>query len=198
MALRKAILRSSLALAAFGMASGANAATFIVDAAANSSSGGTPLASIFLNAGDSFTVSSSLNDLWNAGSLPRWSDGNGLVGPRFASALDDSGEAPGTQIGQLFTPLWTQNGHTSAYGSLVGEIGGVYQTLGANFSGPAWGTGTLNLSYWDSNSGDNTGSIAFAIGAVPEPATWLSMILGFGLVGGALRRRRQQGAARFA
>lgn len=31
-------------------------------------------------------------------------------------------------------------------------------------------------------------------GAVPEPATWAMMISGFGLVGGTLRRARQQGA----
>jgi hypothetical protein len=34
-------------------------------------------------------------------------------------------------------------------------------------------------------------------GAVPEPATWLSMILGFGMLGGVIRRR-QQTAVRFA
>lgn len=27
-------------------------------------------------------------------------------------------------------------------------------------------------------------------GAVPEPATWAMMIVGFGMVGGVLRRRR--------
>lgn len=31
-------------------------------------------------------------------------------------------------------------------------------------------------------------------GAVPEPATWAMLILGFGVVGGALRRRRSTGA----
>lgn len=29
-------------------------------------------------------------------------------------------------------------------------------------------------------------------GAVPEPATWATMILGFGLIGGAMRRRQRQ------
>jgi hypothetical protein len=29
-----------------------------------------------------------------------------------------------------------------------------------------------------------------ATGAVPEPATWAMMIMGFGLVGGAMRRRQ--------
>jgi hypothetical protein len=36
------------------------------------------------------------------------------------------------------------------------------------------------------------------IGAVPEPATWAMMIFGFGLVGGAMRRRKQQITVRFA
>lgn len=35
-------------------------------------------------------------------------------------------------------------------------------------------------------------------GAVPEPATWAMLILGFGLVGGALRRRTATGALAFA
>lgn len=36
-------------------------------------------------------------------------------------------------------------------------------------------------------------------GAVPEPATWAMMILGFGMIGGAMRRRsRQEAKVRFA
>lgn len=34
--------------------------------------------------------------------------------------------------------------------------------------------------------------------AVPEPATWMMMILGVGAIGGALRRRRQQAKVTFA
>ena len=74
--------------------------------------------------------------------------------------------------------------------------------LGTSFSGAAWGTGTLNLYYWDSNFGDNTGSITANVvkggvkgGAVPEPATWALMIGGFGLAGAALRRRRATATA---
>ena len=37
-----------------------------------------------------------------------------------------------------------------------------------------------------------------SVGAVPEPATWAMMIVGFGLVGGALRRRRPQLSAALA
>jgi hypothetical protein len=48
---------------------------------------------------------------------------------------------------------------------------------------------------------DNGGGIALSIlpvgqeGAVPEPASWATMIAGFGMIGGALRRRRTALAA---
>ncbi|MGR6331208.1 NF038122 family metalloprotease [Sphingomonas sp. XXL09] len=37
-----------------------------------------------------------------------------------------------------------------------------------------------------------------AAAAVPEPAVWLQMILGFGVIGGAMRYRRRRTAVRFA
>lgn len=40
--------------------------------------------------------------------------------------------------------------------------------------------------------GDGGGSSVSIAPAVPEPATWLMMILGFGLLGSALRRRRNR------
>jgi hypothetical protein len=55
------------AVAALTIAAPAAAQTFVVDAQANSSSGGTGLASIVLIAGQTFTVSSSTDDLWSAG-----------------------------------------------------------------------------------------------------------------------------------
>ena len=39
------------------------------------------------------------------------------------------------------------------------------------------------------------GTVSFAGGAVPEPATWALMITGFGLAGATLRRRREQALA---
>ncbi len=42
-------------------------------------------------------------------------------------------------------------------------------------------------------------SVAAANGAVPEPATWAMMIVGFGAIGGTLRRRQNVAArVRFA
>lgn len=172
----------------------ANAATtIIVQAQANSSSGGVGKATGFtFTIGQALKITSSVNDLWRAGALPRFSDGSGLIGDRFATADDDSGEPLGSLIGINFGQ-WTQNGFSAPFGSLVGRYAdGTYQLFGANFNGAAAGSGALELFYWDSNSVDNSGEIAFSLAAVPEPTTWAMMILGFGVIGGAMRRRRAQ------
>lgn len=178
-----------LASAALLVTVPANAATFVVDAFDNSVSGGTGLSTISLTAGQIFTVTSSTDDLWSAGALPRFSDANGLIADRFATATDDSGQAIGTQIGRDFGSF-NAFGLSAAFGSLVGNINGNYQVIGADFSGAAWDTGTLELFYWDSNRRDNFGDISFEVNAVPEPATWAFMIFGFGAIGSAMRRRK--------
>jgi hypothetical protein len=187
MTFRTLVVAAAVAVAAVA-APAANAAIFTVNALSNSSSGGTGLASLSVNAGSRYTVSASLTDLWSAGALPRWSNANGLTGNTFATGTDESGEPAGTLIGADFG-LHSQAGLSAPFGSLVGEIGGVYQLLGASFNGPAWGTGTLNLYYWDSNNGDNSGTIDVNVSAVPEPQTWVMLIVGFGLVGVSARRR---------
>lgn len=168
-------------------------AVYVVDARANSVTGGAGVSTHTVAAGGALTVSSDTDDLWSAGALPRFSDANGLTGDRLATALDDSGQPAGTLIGQDFG-LWTFNGLTAPFGALVGEIGGVYQLLGANFSGSAWGDGALRLFYWDANNEDNNGSIAFDVSTglspIPEPAAWAMLVAGFGLVGAALRSNR--------
>ena len=179
----------ALAAGLAASASAAHAAVFVVGAFDNSSSGGVGLDSISLVVGQLFDVSADPNDLWSAGALPRYSDADGLTGDRFATAADDSGQPVGTRIGADFG-LWTQNGLSAPFGTLVGELGGVFQPLGTNFHGAAWGTGTLHLFYWDSNFADNFGTISATISAVPEPAEWALMVLGFGAAGALLRGRR--------
>lgn len=198
----KYLVAGALSLAA---AVPASAATFVVDAEDHSinSGAGTGLATgLIFNLGDLLAVSSSINDLWSAGALPRYSDGSGLVGDRFATAADDSGQLIGTQIGTNFG-LVEILGFSAPFGSLVGRYDdGTFQLFGANFSGAAAGSGQLSLFYWDTFTADNTGDITFEVGplgrdagAVPEPATWAMLLVGFGLAGGALRRRAQ-GTAR--
>ena len=184
-------------LAGLGTGS-ARAVTIDVFAQANSSSGGTgALTTVFLTLGQGFTVSAGLDDLWSAGDLPRWSNADGLTGDRFATGADESGAAPGTQIGADYG-TWSQFGFDAPYGSLVGQIGGgAFFLVGRNFSGTANAAGQLALYYWDSNNGDNSGSIAATISASAVPGP----IVGAGLpglvmaLGGLIAWRRRRMAA---
>jgi hypothetical protein len=60
----------------------------------------------------------------------------------------------------------------------------------------AAGQYTLNILGTNSGAGSLGGSIT--ISAVPEPATWALMLLGFGGMGFALRRGRKQGIMQLA
>jgi hypothetical protein len=43
-----------------------------------------------------------------------------------------------------------------------------------------------------------TGNLTFQVVAVPEPATWTMLVLGFGAVGFVMRRRRRPTMAQLA
>lgn len=187
-------------------AGGASATAVVVDATANSSVGGVGKdTGVTLVAGEHLNVQVAPTDLWSAGSLPRWADADGMVKTIFATGSDESGFPAGTQIGAAF-PMLTLGSFTAPYASLVGRIGTVYQLLGVDFDGTAWGSGGLSLYFWDENAGDNVGSVTAQVvhyssvevdnpgGGVPEPATWALMLAGFGLAGVSLRHRRRAAA----
>lgn len=118
--------------------------------------------------------------------------------------------APGVQALQSNTLITVTNvgtGQTASYNpffpgndNYVDAVAGVYQNsarlnfnflLGAGFTPNVDSTYSVIL-----NSNGNSLTVfarlgAGATGAVPEPATWAMMILGFGLVGFALRRREK-------
>ena len=187
----KTLTAAAVALALAGAAQ----ASTVVNVDALSDAIGTPGATTTLTAGETFEITASPLDLWSAGADLRTSNANGLTGPIFAVAGDDSGKAPGTQIGQDFG-TWTDSasGSSFAFGELVGSIdGGSYFAVGTHYTGTTPTGGTLSLIYWDSFYGDNSGSIAATVSAVPEPGSLALMLAGLGIVGGLARRRASRG-----
>ena len=113
-----------------------------------------------------------------------------------------------TQLGS-----WEVTGSSAWSPTLVtiSGISGVHLQAGAEYAllvsslGNEWGTwfdnsaGALGLGEWDA-SGYVDGvvgayEILGVVTAVPEPATWAMMIIGFGVVGTVVRRRRSSAGA---
>jgi PEP-CTERM motif len=175
--------------AALLLAGAAHASTVVtVDALADSWNSGTGTGldtGIALTSGESFTVAVAADDLWSAGALPRWSNANGLTATTFATGSDESGQPAGTQIGADFGLV-----DGFSFGELVGQIdNGAFFAVGTDFNGTANATGTLKLFYWDTFTGDNSGSVAATVSVVPEPGSLALVLAGLGIVGGLSRRR---------
>jgi len=94
----------------------------------------------------------------------------------FTSAMLSGGSIMGS-IDLLATGLLFNNDLFESYGL-------------ANLSLGA-GTYTLTVGGTRGLTGAFGGNVAFNTAAVPEPGTWAMMLLGFGAVGFAMRRRRQ-------
>lgn len=75
---------------------------------------------------------------------------------------------------------------------------GYYETAALSFANSGIFTTNFTLAadsdvsfyLYDDNLSDNQGGVSLQLSAVPEPATWAMMIAGFGMIAGALRRRR--------
>ena len=151
----------------------------------NSSTGGTALdTGLDLVAGNRLVSSVSPTDCWSAGAANRISNANGL---------DGTSPAPCEPTGDF--GFHSQDGETFRYGALVGRIdGGDWFLLGTSYDAIVSSTGRLFLAYWDSNSGDNFGSVTALIDVnpsqVPEPGT-LGLV-GLALLGMASLRQRRR------
>jgi hypothetical protein len=114
--------------------------------------------------------------------------------------IDRGGEVVGTVSsltptlhGTIYTNGWgaiTLRAGSGARGSSDGGAGGtafvdpVLSIDQSFFTDSGYDPSRFSLSFSDGFGNDP------AAGAVPEPASWLMMVGGFGLIGGALRRRR--------
>ena len=180
-------VRLAALLAAFALAGAPSvqAISFDVDALLHSSniSGGiltgTPLnTGIALDAGDVLYVSAAIDDCWSAGAPPRVSNANGLTGAPTPCQ-------PGANFGLL-----TLGSFSAPFGALVGRIGSDFYLLGTSFSGPVLNAGVLELMYWDTFTGDNTGFVTVEVEVVPEPATGLLALTGLAFLFAWGRRPR--------
>lgn len=98
------------------------------------------------------------------------------------------------------TDAWISFGEFNPSASVASQFPGFVSrgfevASGAGFSttgsATTWLIGASRLAT-DRDDGFKLGAVTAVVpvvGAVPEPATWMSMILGFGVVGGVMRRR---------
>jgi hypothetical protein len=92
------------------------------------------------------------------------------------------------------TDAWVSNGSgdlTANWAAYINKGVKVDSGYASNFSGAAFSTVWLigaSRTTTVGNDGFKLGAVT-AVAAVPEPATWMTMILGFGLMGASLRRR---------
>lgn len=81
-------------------------------------------------------------------------------------------------------------GAAGAVDAAIGGFQGRFGPLSSFGSSPLGGHGlTFGPAVFDTPT-FNDGVLTFQPAGVPEPASWMTLILGFGLLGGTLRRRR--------
>lgn len=120
------------------------------------------------------------------------------VAPALAGAPADSDVLPGTVVAPEAFPVVASD---------VGPAPGPFIGGGSNLPGaivtpgiftPPGGGGTPGTG-GGGGGGDTPGTVTpvtpgTPVASVPEPATWLTMIAGFGLIGAILRSRRRKAA----
>ena len=197
--MRNYILLAATVIASLATSSSAGAVTVASDRTSYTSIGS-------VAAGQSYVVSitgeSTLCTICNSGGSLRF-DSNGVPTIPPVGAYASWGATGGSE--DPSTP-WLDYGVAGPgfrLGALVfvlaGAEGGASSSPFALQNGATFTTsvdGTLNAIVNDSYYADNlaTGfsvSLANVAGAVPEPASWAMMLVGFGAIGAAMRRPKQ-------
>ena len=130
---------------------------------------------------------------------PGWlgEDGDPSFFINFSTAINSFSAAFAGVSGGPDTRIFVYNGAT-----LLGTVGGPATTTGQfvlSFSAASITRVAVAAGSFDDWVGvDNVTFTPVAAGGVPEPASWALMIGGFGLVGGAMRRRAAKASVSFA
>jgi hypothetical protein len=86
----------------------------------------------------------------------------------------------------------------TVYNLIIGTTPSGFSAFGLPLTNLAAGDYRLTINGISPNSGSFTGNVRITTGAVPEPGTWALMLLGFGAVGLAMRRKRRPVLAQLA
>lgn len=177
------------ALLGSAMAAPVAAQTVNVDGVANASlDGGNAVTGSFGPGTYRYTFTSGL---FTAFSRFSGSAGCNAVGARCSQGFENS-------VRLLINGAVTPFGDGQAAGGIGPQTtGGYYDTAAQSFAASSKYVGFFTLTdrtnvgffLYDDVLSDNRGGVSIAVAAVPEPTTWGMMILGFGAVGFAMRRR---------
>jgi hypothetical protein len=126
--------------------------------------------------------------LGSAQTLVTYTGGSSLTGATFTF---DTGRV--YAAGGAFIDAYTINGTISSLAAITGIFLNVYESeAGYPTNGPGRAfNGNFVVTELKLNATAIPGGPGGGAGAVPEPATWAMMILGFGAAGSALRSRRR-------
>lgn len=133
---------------------------------------------------------------FGAGEQLLWNNLDGLITIAFANPVAAAGaQIQSDAYGDFIARITTSNGDFFDIGGNANSNGGdTNPFLGvrsdtADISSITFGLQTRSTSFAIGQLDIVGGGVA---GAVPEPATWLMMMLGLGLVGGAMRSQRRR------
>lgn len=152
-----------------------------------------------------FIVTFSIDVERNWYTDPNW-DGRYISdGSYFFGAFGGDNYVMRIANGVLTAEDHSNNGYLDNNSTLTMYLDPAIQTFAGIHSGP--GTGNAHVAFGGQLNGfDFNGALSFiqtsstdtfsgiTAYAVPEPATWAMMIIGFGAIGGAMRRRGQREA----
>jgi len=149
---------------------------------------------------DSCTVDNSLAP---AKSSIAWSDAGPLTTP-FSASIDFTNSLAGNYLISLNTAdpvTWFDTLTITPFGggpNVLTYSGPSFQSI--TFLPASFGSGRYVFTFNGHTTGpggNESGTLSFTQ-AVPEPATWALMLLGFGGIGMAMRRRRRPALAQIA